>query len=153
VGALAAARVHDFAAAPAPRLSCPASPTTLPDPVDGASAAITRPGGPLLALPAVGGLVCSYDWRGDPTGHTAVGPVRAERIRVAAGSSFYDPRSIQVSGGPRHRPAYVVTVYDTTGTARSFSITGTDQRLRLPGGPEGVDAGGDLVLEVSGRYR
>ncbi|MGH3510529.1 MAG: hypothetical protein ACRDPI_09915 [Nocardioidaceae bacterium] len=137
----------------APPFHCPASPTTPPTLADGSSAADLAPGGMILDLPAVSGVLCRYTWRGSFVGRTPIGSKRADEIRVTAGSSFFRPVCC-TQMAPRRWPQYVVALVDKTGTLRALSLTGRRLQVTLyrSQGPQLLGFAGGLLGRAVGRF-
>lgn len=127
---------HEGATPGPPPQGCPAGLAVDQTNQDGESAELLTSGGaqvaalsttPLLALPAVDGLVCRYaGTRGDRrlADSWQVAGETAEALRVESMLGYMDGMT-DCAGDP-DAAAYVVVLQDFTGTARTFSIDGTE---------------------------
>ena len=122
--------------APGPLPECPDTLSLGQTNQDGASAALLTSGGaqvdqlsttPLLALPADDGRVCEYAGTRSDRRLVDSWPVTgetAEALRLGSLLGYHD--GMTDCGGDAGAASYVVVLRDVTGTARTFSIDGTE---------------------------
>lgn len=155
-GLAAAAAEGVPAGEPTTPLRCPARAGDVP--VTSNSSSPPADAGPLLDLPATGGVVCRYSAEAAPVSHRSLDAETAESVRVALAGSFDAPGGGYVRyGGTRPQPAFVVLLRDASGNSRAFRISGRQHRVALfrgsPAAPGPLGkAGEQLLYAVTGSY-